>query len=93
MSAVWQIRAEAAEEHQPMLALHLAGFLACCGLGIGVLLAASDGCVAADKDRAGSSSLSTLAPIMATGSRAARPPRDACAQPQAGRSSKAKPTP
>ncbi|KLN53754.1 hypothetical protein [Variovorax paradoxus] len=76
-----------------MLAQRLLGLLAACGLVIGVVVAASGGCAAADEARAGSSGLSTLAPIMATDSRAARPPRAACTRPQAGRSSKVKPTP
>ncbi|MDR6427576.1 hypothetical protein J2738_003731 [Variovorax paradoxus] len=93
MSAVWHARAEAAEDGGLMLSQRLLGLLACCGLVIGVVVAASGGCVAAARVRAGSSTLSTLAPIMATDSRAARPPRTACVPSQTGRSSKAKPTP
>ncbi|CAN7579597.1 hypothetical protein [Variovorax paradoxus] len=93
MSAVWHVRAEAAEDHGPMLAQRLLGLLAACGLVVGAVVAASGGCVAAGRVRAGSSALSTLAPIMSTDSRAARPPRELCARVQAGRSSKAKPTP
>jgi hypothetical protein len=92
LSAVWQARPEAAEDLDPMLAQRLLGVLAACGLVIGIVVAASGGCVAA-KDRASSSTLSTLAPIVAADSRAARPSRTSCAGPQAGRSSKAKPTP
>lgn len=93
LSAVWHARAEAAEDDGPMLSQRLLGLLACCGLVIGIVVAASGGCVAAGKASAGSSTLSTLAPIMATDSRAARPSHTACVPSQAGRSSKAKPTP
>ncbi|BEP37190.1 hypothetical protein GmRootV59_41610 [Variovorax sp. V59] len=93
LSAVRHARAEAAEDGGLMLSQRLLGLLACCGLVIGVVVAASGGCVAAARVRAGSSTLSTLAPIMATDSRAARPPRTACVPSQTGRSSKAKPTP
>src|SRR5439155_19733497 len=93
LSAVWQARAGAAEDHGPMLAQRLLGLLAACGLLAGAVVAARGGCVAAGPVRAGSSALSTLAPIMAPDSRAARPPRELCARAQPGRSSKAKPTP
>lgn len=93
LSAVWHARAKAAEDDGPMLSQRLLGLLAACGLVIAAVVAASGGCVAAGKASAGSSTLSTLAPIMATDSRAAWPSHAACAPPQAGRSSKAKPTP
>lgn len=93
MSAVCRVHAEAAEDDESMLSQRLLGVLAACGLVIGIVVAAGGGCVAAGKARAGSSALSTLALIMATDSRATQPPRTACAGPQAGRSSKAKPTP
>lgn len=93
LSAVWHARAEAAEDDAPMLSQRLLGLLACCGLVIAVVVAASGGCVAAGNASAGSSALSTLAPIMATDSRAALPSRTSCVPSQAGRSSKAKPTP
>jgi hypothetical protein len=93
MSAVWHASTEAREDDMLMgLTRRLAGFLVCFGLVAGALLAASGGCAAVDEG-AGNSGLSTLAPIMATDSRAARPPGPKCAASQAGRSSKAKPTP
>ncbi|MDQ0568562.1 hypothetical protein QFZ42_000396 [Variovorax paradoxus] len=93
MSAVWHAPAEAPENDMLMLlAQRLMGFLLFFGLMAGALLAASGGCAAVDEG-AGNSGHSTLAPIMATDSRTARPPRPKCAASQAGRSSKAKPTP
>ena len=93
MSAVWLSRTEARQDNRLMLMQRVVGFLVSCGLVIGVVVAARDGCAEDDKGNAGNSALSTLAPIMATGGREARPPKPACKGPQADRSSKTKPTP
>jgi hypothetical protein len=76
-----------------MLMQRVVGFLVSCGLVIGVVVAARGGCAVDDKADAGNSALSTLAPIMATDGQEARMPKPACKGPQAGRSSKTKPTP
>ena len=91
MSAVWLT--EARQDNTPMSMQRLVGVLVSCGLVIGVVVAERGGCVADGKGSAGNSALSTLAPIMATGGREARPSKPACKAPQADRSSKTKPTP
>ena len=93
MSAVWHARTEARQDGGPMLTQRLVGFLLTCGLLTGAVLAARGGCAEAGNGETGNSALSTLAPIMATGGRDAQPPKPACKGPQAGRSSKTKPTP
>lgn len=93
MSAVWLSRTAARQDNTPMSMQRLVGLLVSCGLVIGVVVAARGGCVADGKGNAGNSALSTLAPIMATGGREARPSKSACKAPQADRSSKTKPTP
>jgi len=77
-----------------MLMQRAAGFLLSCGLVAGAVLAARGGCGEAGKGDPGNAALSTLAPIMATGgTHDAERPKPACKGPQAGRSSKTKPTP
>ena len=75
----------------------LTGFLVFGGLVLGALIAVRDGCAERQPSEAGSSSLSTLAPIMRPGRGA---PPDAAAKgtgcknrTQSGRSAKLKPTP
>jgi hypothetical protein len=93
VSAVWLARAETLQDNRAMLMQRAAGFLLSCGLVAGAVLAARGGCAEAGKGDAGNSALSTLAPIMATGGHEAQPQQPACKGPQAGRSSKTKPTP
>ncbi|BEP60298.1 hypothetical protein GmRootV213_08520 [Variovorax sp. V213] len=92
MSAVWLARTEVPQDNRPMVQ-RLVGLLVSCGLAIGIVIAARGGCAADGRADAGNSALSTLAPIMATGGRETRLPHSECKGPQAGRSSKTKPTP
>lgn len=94
MSAVWLARAETLQDNRAMLMQRAAGFLLSCGLVAGAVVAARGGCAQAGKGDAGNAALSTLAPIMATdGTNDPERPKAACKGPQAGRSSKTKPTP
>jgi hypothetical protein len=68
----------------------LMGLLAFSGLALGACIAARGGCGERHPAEGRSASLSTLAPIMRTGSAT---PRDAACRAQAGRSAKLKPTP